>query len=449
MRRFVPLIVLGATVAIIVGTLTPASAQSSGASTSTIHEAGVLRLRLGAQDHFRFQVPAPSPPGHYIDTTPLPTTQSLTIQSGCRLAATSGLAELSASGGQGQVGFFGDSLGVREGPSGQPCGQIDSPNQLLALKLGTGLAGKAIDFAEIDIEGKFNAKLEVNGYSIDAADSCSSPAPTQLVASEMYDLTIGSDSGPDSGDGDNYRLRFPKLAEDEAGNPVAVKTAANCITFKATAGAVSLEGGSDGTQPCDTADGCIEPSLGQTIDDTAAGAPTFTTDSLFHLIEADGVLDCGDDPVSQTNGGITTTVARLDNVGGAPCTPVPYNLDSSQGPEGCDPDDEGFLQCIFLQKDLDEQQAQFFWKVEWAPEEGSYMEEPTQFDFGTGTFVPLQLCGESTGPVENPPAGFPTFYPTPSSDPWCAVNTQTELQPDGQVVVTEIFFGVADPTGRR
>ena len=452
-------VTLALALGLVLGTITPASGQSTGASTSTLQDAGVLRLRLGAEDQLRFQVPGASP-GLYADTIPTPTTQQLSIQSGCRLASTSGLAELTASGGQSQVGFFDNSLGVREGPSGQPCGRIDSPNQLLAMKLGTTLAGKVIDFAEIDIEGKFNATLVVKGYFIEAADSCAAAGASQFVTEETYDLTEGSDSGPDSADGDNYRLRFPRLAEDEeTGDPVAVMTAVNCLTLKPTAGAVSLEGGSDGTLPClaGLPDGCIEPSLGQTIDDEFVPEPggepdpDFTSDSLFHLIEADGVLDCGD-AFEQTNDGITTIVGRGENAEGGPlCAPIPYNQDASQDPADCDPDEEGFLQCIFFQKDIDDQQAQFFWKVVWAPEEGQYMEDPTEFDFGNG-FVNLEVCGESTGDV-NPPfdpdLGLPTFYPTPSTDPWCVVSTHTDLQTDGSVVVTEIFFGQFDPTGRR
>jgi hypothetical protein len=429
------------------GTTTGASGETGG-STSTLHNAGVLRLHLGAQDNFSFQVPAPSPPGHYIPTVP-PTTQSVAVSSGCKLPTTGSLAAFSVEPSSASPGFFADSIGVRvnsEG-NGQPCGRIDSPSQVLAMKLGPGLSGKMIDFAEIDIEGKFDAVLDIYGYSVTGACPPSNHDPEfdDAGAHGHYDMTLGgSDSGPDSADGDNYRLRFP-----EAG-----MTAVNCLVFKPSAGGTSLEGGSDGTGPCDASDGCIEPSLGQTIDDTSAGAATFTTDSLFHLIEADGVLDCGD-AVEQTNNGITTTVARLANAGGGTCTPIPYNQDSSQDTEACNPDDPdgAFLQCIFLQKDIDEQQAQFFWKVVWAPEDGSYMEEPTQFDFGDGNgFVALQLCGPSTGPVVPPfppELGFPTFYPSPSTDPWCVVNTQTNLQSNGQVVVTEIFFGQFDPTGRR
>ena len=416
-RLMIP-VMLALAFGLVLGTVTPASSQTSG-STSTLADAGVLRLRLGAQDHFRYEPPPPASAS----------TQAVSAGSACRLSLGSpNLVSFSSTPSGSQAGFFGDAIGVRTNTEGggTPCGQIN-PGQTLTMNLGSGLSGKVIDFAEIDVEGKFGATFKIDGYFVDGS------TPT-LIASETYETQPGgSDSGPDSGDADNFRVRFPKDG----------KTTVNRLVFSivGSTGAASLEGGSDGTEPCDASDGCDadDPSLGQEL---------ATTDTLFHLIEADGVLDCGDDPVSQTNGGITTTVARLDNVAGATCTPIAYNQDSSTGTNACDPNNQGFLQCIFLQKDLDEQQARFFWKVEWAPEAGSYMEQPTEFDFGDG-FVPLQLCGPSTGQVTDPPTGFPTFYPTPSSDPWCVVNTQTVLQANGKVVVTEIFFGVADPTGRR
>lgn len=426
--RLVPVVLLLA-FGLVVGGITPASGQTSG-STSTLGDAGVLRLRLGAQDHFRFE-PASGPA----------ITRSLTLQSGCRLApqASPALVNFSTDPPNAFTGLVSDGIGVRtngEG-NGQPCGRIDG-SQKLILDLGPALDGTLIDFAEIDVELKFAATLSIQGYLVDD-EGIASP----VGVASTYDST-GSDSGPDSGDNDNYRVRFP---EDGS------FTAVNRLVFSiATTGGASLEGGADGTQACDTTDSAAcNPGLGQTIDDDPdTAAIETTTDSLFHLVEGDGALDCGDS-FEETNDGITTTVARLDNAGGGTCTPIPYSQDANQNTGDCDPEEEGFLQCIFFKKDVDTQQAQFFWKVVWAPEDGSYMESPTEFDFGDG-FVSLQLCGPSTGAVDPPfpeELGFPDFYPTPSSDPWCVVDTQTELQPDGKVVVTEVFFGQFDPTGRR
>jgi hypothetical protein len=256
----------------------------------------------------------------------------------------------------------------------------------------------------------------------------------------------GSDSGPDSGDGDNYRLRFPKVGT----------TAVNCLVFKAVTGSSSLEGGADGTGACDALDGCVEPSLGQSIDDNPNANPpinTTTSDSLFHLVEADGALDCDDNGTNGvTQGGDgtpKTTIERFDNVDGSTCTPIPFLQDSSvsNGTDNCQPSDPTFAQCILFQKDLLGQQAQFVWTVVWEPEPGQYQESATEFDFGAG-FNAVQLCNPDDGDLDSLPE-LPD-----NGDPFCVFDTHTVLDgagPGGEpfVVVTEKYYGVNDPGGAR
>ena len=400
-----------------------ASGQTS-VSTSTLQDAGVLRLALGAQDNLKFH--EPDGDGGYLPAASAQ--QSISTSSGCRLAPLSGsLVSFSAQPNNRFPGFVGDTIGVG-GPgegNGTPCGRID-PGQTLTLNLGSGLAGKVIDYAELDLELKFGGAVTVTGYL---------GSSTTPMATETYTST-GSDSGPDSGDLDNYRVRFPRTGT----------TAVNKLVFSVgSSGSGSLEGGSDGTAPCDAADGCVEPSLGQSLANT--------TDTLFHLTEIDGFLDCGDTAPTQGGDGTpTNSLERLDNVGGATCTAIPFNLDSSTDIEDCG---ENFLQCVLLQKDLLGQNAQFFWTVTWAPEPGDYQESETQFDFGNGP-QDLQLCEADAGGD-----GFPDLPPTadtedpPSAvDPWCVVETSTVLQFDpvgGEtfVVVTEKYFGSGDPLGKR
>ena len=439
-RTLVP-VVLILVFGLIVGGITPASGQTSG-STSTLADAGVLRLRLGPQDHFRFESLSGSA-----------TTRSITVANGCRVASQTSpaLVSFSTDPTNAFTGLVSDGIGVRgsgEG-NGQPCGRIDD-SQKLIMNLGPGLDGKLIDFAEIDVELKFAATLSIQGYLVDE-EGVASP----VGSPSTYDST-GSDSGPDSGDNDNYRVRFP---EDGS------FTAVNRLVFSiATTGAASLEGGADGTEACDATDSAAcDPGLGQTIDDDPTTEVIETTsDSLFHLVEADGVLDCDDnDPES---GGFTqggdgtplTTIERFDNADGSTCVPIPYNQDSNTGTEFCDPEGEFFLQCILLQKDLLGQDAQFLWTVAWEPEEGEYQESETEFDFGNG-FQTLQLCLADTDEDGDPGFGLPELPPTadpgdpPTAlDPWCVVSTSTDLQIDtGLVIVTETFYGRGDPTGRR
>ena len=392
-------------------------ASGSSASTSTLVDGGVLRLALGATDHLTFH--EPDGIGGY--ETSAAGTQSITNSSGCRLAPGGDLVTFSPVPSNNSVGFVSDAIGVRgssEG-NGQPCGRIDAPNQQLVLDLGDGLAGKVIDYAEIDLELKFGATALVTGF-LDG---------TQVGVAEDYSST-GSDSGPDSADGDNYRVRFPQTGTTTADRLV--------ISIFTPTGGVSLEGGADGTPPCDVEDSA------DCAGDGSLGGPTNlnTTDTIFHLLEADGVLDCGDTAPTQGGGGTPTNILeRLDNVDGAACTPIPFNLDSGPGVgAGCPVDSP---QCILLQKDLLGQNARFFWTVTWVAESADYPEAPTLFDFGDG-YHPLEPCGPDAD-------GVVPFIPTlpENGDPWCVVETHTVEQLDGKVIVTEKYFGSGDPLGKR
>lgn len=416
----------------LVALLLPAAAGAvPGGGTGGLQSAGVLRLQLGATDRFRFE-----------PTSGSAVNQSIGVSNGCKLAlgtspAASNLVSLLPNSGNTYAGFVDNGIGVKssgEG-NGSPCGRIDAGQQLtLNLNQGSGqtLAGKMIDFAEIDLEGKFSANMQVQGWLVRPGKD------PVLMKTETYSTTAGgSDSGPDSGDGDNYRVRFPKTGT----------TIVNRLVFSlvGNTGAMSLEGGADGTAPCDTTDSAdCNPGLGQTLN---------TTDSLFHLVNVDGILDCGDQ-VTEDGGGTvpTNTLERLDNATGT-CVPIPYSLDASLTcPQ------VNFTQCVLLQKNLGGQNAQFFWTVSWAPEPGAYMESPTLFDFdGDGVYSPIQQC-LGDGLAGGAPDGFPDLPPSVedpgTTDPWCVVNTQTEYQLDpvnGQTFdqVTEKYFGSGDPGGAR
>lgn len=429
----------------------PSTAKAEQGSTGPLANGGVLRLHLGSsgtspQDYFALQLPDGS--GGYVSS--FAKTQSVGNGQGCKIAlgtvsgATDPLVSFTPAGGSNpNTGFVSDAIGVvssGEG-NGQPCGRLDSPpGQTLALDLGTGLTGKVIDYAEIDVELKFSATVTVKGYL----------NGVQVGGTAEYGSS-GSDSGPDSADGDNYRIRFPKLLPGCG----ACTTTVNRLVFGIkTTGGVSLEGGADGTQSCDITDP-FECGGGTSDFNYSLGQTLGTGDSLFHLVDADGILDCpsgpGTDQASEQNPGVVeSTLYRQENVGGAACTPIPYNLESGEGAyANCDP---GSPQCILLQKDLLGQNTQFIWKVTWNPESTDYPETATEFDFDLdGTFQALQPCLADTD-GDHLPQLPPTLDPGDGGalDPWCIMDTFVDFNPDtGQNTVTEWYFGGGDPGGKR
>jgi hypothetical protein len=352
-------------------------------------EVGVLRLHLGATDYFRFD-PTGGPAG-----SPAPITVSSCV------ASATGLVTLSLPAGspsQSAVGFFGDSLGVKargEG-SGQPCGRIDGTSQTLILALtGPTVGTYEIDYAELDVEGKFNGTAKAVMY-LDGT----------IVGTETLGTGTGSDSGPDSGDGDNYRW----LLATDSGVPFdEVRLTVDAAT---PGGAVSLEGGADGTAP-----GPLGVSLAN------------TTDSLFHLVDIDGVLDCGDTASETEAGDASAVLDRDENIGGAPCVPIPYVLRSGNDN-------------VELLKDLgDQTAAQFSITITWQPEPAVNPLPASTIDYdgdGPSTAHTVEWCdGSAAAPV------------LPSGELWCLTNQSATLVGGGNVQVIETYYGAGDPVWLR
>jgi hypothetical protein len=417
------LFLLVATTIFGLASVTPASSQTS-ASTSTLKD-GVLRLHLGAgpDDRFIWQ----SPPGSSTGQI----TQGIVPSGLCGLQlqapdpAGADLVGLSPSPNNAAVGFVSDGIGVRASGEGTgPCGRIDG-NQKLTLSLSsriaptTGATKAAADFAELDIEGKFSAIFTIKG---------SLNGGTPLA--QTYN-TMGGDSGPDSGDGDNYRVRFPKTG----------RFLFNSLEISVSSGAVSLEGGADGTQPCDStlANECLaDGSLGETLE---------TSDSLIHVVQYDRTLACGESETQTSAGEPTNTLERVNNEGSATCngsTPVPIDLDASV---------DGSDQLVSLRKDLLGQTAQFFWTVTWTPEDETLPVKVTQFDFGDGVYRDIQWClaDDADGDTyPELPLTASTTDPASAKDPWCLTSQHSDLgHGSGKLTVMETYFGLGDPGAKR
>jgi hypothetical protein len=355
----------------------------------TLPEAGVLRLHLGSSpQQWRFD-----------PVEGLSTSQAVGVSSGCKLSPTSGpLVSYAPTTSSTYVGLTTDGIGVRangEG-SGVPCGRVDGDKkQTLTVSLnGTALSGALADYMELDIEAKGDviviAELYLNGERVGPS----------------YELPTGSrsDSGPDSADGDNYRFRVPPAPGTAAFDAFVLRPKNNVGSF-------SLAGGQDGTAP---EGGGLGEDLG-------------TSDSLIHLKEATGILDCGDSSGDVTGGDTTANFTRGQN---ADCELIPYLLRVEN-------DD------VLLQKDLTGQAGANFtmvvtWDAEPAPADGGALSRTTNIDYtpeDAAGVHPIEWC--LAGPT--PPAG----------EFWCLTAQSSVLRPDGLVVVTETLYGADDPRVTR
>jgi hypothetical protein len=198
----------------------------------------------------------------------------------------------------------GYGLGVNSGDGSQKCNQVNG-SERLTLDFGTtALKGRAVDYAELDVEAKFNAIITVqlkNGNS-------DLGTPLQFTNPGCS----AADCGPDSGDGDNYRIR---LADPQG------RTFTGMVLYSSgtdSRGAVSLEAGNDGTAAYGLkADGSDDPAV-----DNGLGVALNTKESIFHLVK---VIDCGETVTTNNNGDTsqTASVTQTDEPG---CTAKPYSF---------------------------------------------------------------------------------------------------------------------------
>jgi hypothetical protein len=380
---------------VVTAALLPGAAASGNGTPPAITGGGVLRLHMGSDgDYFRFMPPSGS-------------TQTVVTQaiSATRCAATldpaSPLVTLAAAPSPSVVGLFDHGLGVKvaaEG-TGTPCGRVDGLSQSLTLTLAGPLRGKLISFAELDIEGKFDVIVRAQTYQGSA-----------LVGTTLLPTGSRSDSGPDSADGDNYRMLIP----DRPGRPYDRLVLS--VDPSTPTGAFSLEGGNDGTKP-------LTGGLGEALQ---------TSDSVFQLADFAGVLDCGDSSGNVGGGG--TPTADLTRGENPDCQPIPYLLRTSDDSSG---------QSVLLSKDLTGQNgANFRMQVVWDPEPAPVGPlPPTAIDYdgdGGNPPQPIQWCG-----------GTPASPTLPRGQAWCLVSQQVVLAGSGNVQLTEGYFGAGDPVWFR
>jgi hypothetical protein len=293
---------------------------------------------------------------------------------------------------QGKLGLAKDSIGVQvkgEG-NGTPCSQVNG-TQALDLQLAGSLANKAMDFAELDVEGKFGVTVKAQLYN-----------DGQLVRTQLLP-TGGPDSGPDSANGDNFRWRLP----DTSAGLVLFDEIKLSVDASTPGAAFSLEGGSDGTAP--------QPGgLGQTL---------ATSDSLFHIAAFDGQLACGG--TANKTGAPGEPTASVTSQSGTACEAVPYSLTVSNT--------DG-LPAVAFQKiggDSNVYRATIVWPIM----DNDNPVPWTQIRYGTGPAHDLRWCdGTPAAPILPAVGEF-----------WCLVDQHTVIVGTDQIQQTEQLFGQGDP----
>jgi hypothetical protein len=280
-------------------------------------ETSVVSLALGATDQVT-----------WMSTTP----QTITGRNNCTVTfGGSQLLVFTPSGGQ--LGLVKDGLGVKStgDGTGEPCGRVEaSDGETISVALGSALDGYLMTAIDVDLELKFNAAVTVRFFH----------DGTEIVSARVTGFTGsgGSDDGPDSGDGDNYRFYARPTA---GGNPVLFDK----VEFAPTAGAISLEGGADGTEPSD-------------IDGN--GVPDASNFSKFEVVQSfDGEITCGD-------------TANIENEAVPGVLGVVTMFSMQFDPEGSDPMDWYVSECLLKPYSDDVTENSVFFVPELEDTRGRY-----------------------------------------------------------------------------
>jgi hypothetical protein len=396
-------LVLGASVAVFTASVSPAAGDEPAPQAQ---EVGVLRLRLaGAGGTVTF-----TPTG-----APAPTaTQVITATGKCAASTSGPLVSLSSTGGSQGPGLVNNGLGVRQKNT---CGTAEGRlggSETVTLALGSAFGEHdVVADAELDIEGKFNASLDV---SLDGA-----PAVNRTLVS-------ASDNGPDSGVGDNDRVVLSSAQPDV--DPFRT------MTIRARTGELSLEGGGDGSYAQFAAAGKVGP----------LGAGLGTADTVLRVVHgfADD-LGCLESRTATVIGGSATSavVTRLDNDGGQDCDDVGVTFEIlddgvllDKGTTGLE---TGTPQAVNALVDI-------VWAAQTADVPMPAREINFDPDDPTG-WETVQWCESWDAVAET--AVHPVDARFPGGVlPWCLVDDQVELQPDGTVVQTQRYHGDGDPMWR-
>ena len=374
--------------------------------------------------------------------------QQYAISGRCEVVTTTATSKrlLQLAVSTGKIGVDSNGMGSKLSTNNnctRADGRISVP-ETFTVTLGTGIAATLrFDAAELDLEGKFNARL---GWSTD------NPANYSPVAGVA--LASTSDNGPDSGAGDNTKI----VIGSEAINTDDFTS----LTLRALGGEIGVDGGGDGGYP--------EANL------NSKG----TFDSIFHLVSAQSfeyTVGCADvvaadnvlDGVNSTNDPLTDSLVqsiqyiRFPNKGETTCPTgaadktIGVEIQASQYDTLTKLDDvfvnnsstsaDGTLQNVRARLEI-------VWVVETAGKTAAQVEAELARDIDIDPAdatpgVPVVYCQNVPAAVSAAPLD-PTVTAAlvhPAGAPWCLIS-DTRVVNGTTIVQTQVYSGNGDPQWR-
>jgi hypothetical protein len=340
-------------------------------------------------------------------------------------ADVGGLLAISSS--TGAVGLVNNGLGARTKNNCSTDGGLVEGTERLTIGLGSDLAGLQVDWAELDVEGKFDGAL----------------AATLLPGGATLSDPLANDSadnGPDSGTGDNNRVVIgsPGPGDDFTG-----------ITFAASSGGIAVDGGGD-AEPYPVA---LRNSLGTDV-------------SVFHLVGEqtfEYTVECGEtaggaSEAEESVGGVAFT--RLVNKGETDCAtstskPIGVSIDVEPNSivENGELRDVVVLDNTATSADGTPQAVQARVRIEWSvprtidgvPRDPADINLELEREIQYEGDVPKRLisyCASATGLVDL--INDPGAVVHPDDEPWCLISDERTLVGDHIVQVLILDVG-GDP----
>lgn len=343
--------------------------------------------------------------------------QTQSISEGCGLTSAellspSGtLLSIDAQASRDRLGYGKNGIGVagNKDKSGTKCADVDADlDQALVVSLGSDVPYVA-SAADLDIEFKFDGALEVTASR--------NGAPVSVTTAGGPGEA--SDDGPDSGDGDNYRVLVTADSPSDY---------FDTLVLTATSGSFALEGGGDGTE---------QSSL---LGSTSA--------SVFELVVADGLLKCDvndADGVTENGVQVIFTDCQSGEV-------VPYLLDREQEAVGDNTRDRVLLGVP------ESQDNTYIVRIPWEPEAAQIPLPATEVAFftldGAPQYQAIDWCGVvegSTTPVQPYlPADQDVLAEFEGAQGACLISQNAAIgEGDGEVQIIERILLVGDPAFGR